>query len=196
MPVAAVVGTAEGAETFRGPGHKVRRARWDLLLAAGAQVGLRRRRPCHRAHPPVAVRVLLEPAAAVDEARLEVVPHAGLPRLTAAATTGTVAAGHDVQCRWRGAQWPQQADRQRQEEGTVPRYDVRCRACGTTFEVNRTMARADDPAPCPHGHDDTVRLLPTVGLTGRAGRAGSATATATAPTATTGGGCCGGACCG
>ena len=80
----------------------------------------------------------------------------------------------------------------------MPRYDVRCRACGTTFEVNRPMARAAEPAPCPHGHDDTVRLLPTVGLTGRAG---SATATAagsratTAPTAI-GGGCCGGACCG
>jgi putative FmdB family regulatory protein len=70
----------------------------------------------------------------------------------------------------------------------VPRYDVRCRACGTTFEVNRAMARADEPAPCPHGHDDTVRLLPTVGLTGRAG-AGTAPSTAS-------GGCCGGGCCG
>ncbi len=51
----------------------------------------------------------------------------------------------------------------------MPIYDVRCRACGTTFEVNRPMARADDPAPCPAGHDDTVRLLPTVAITGRAG---------------------------
>ena len=73
----------------------------------------------------------------------------------------------------------------------MPRYDVRCRACGTTFEVNRPMARADEPAPCPQGHDDTVRLLPTVGLTGRAGIATSAM---TAPAAS--GGCCGGACCG
>ena len=76
----------------------------------------------------------------------------------------------------------------------MPRYDVRCRACGTTFEVNRPMARADEPAPCPHGHDDTVRLLPTVGLTGRAGSAAATAPTGT--TATTGGGCCGGACCG
>ena len=76
----------------------------------------------------------------------------------------------------------------------MPRYDVRCRACGTMFEVNRPMARAGEPAPCPHGHDDTVRLLPTVGLTGRAG--GVAAARATAPTAPAGGGCCGGACCG
>jgi putative FmdB family regulatory protein len=74
----------------------------------------------------------------------------------------------------------------------VPRYDVRCRACGTTFEVNRPMARAGEPAPCPHGHDDTVRLLPTVGLMGRAA---GATAPAV-PGAPTGGGCCGGACCG
>jgi putative FmdB family regulatory protein len=74
----------------------------------------------------------------------------------------------------------------------VPRYDVRCRACGTTFEVNRPMARADEPAPCPSGHEDTVRLLPTVGLTGRTG-----TRTATAPAPAGGsGGCCGGGCCG
>ena len=78
----------------------------------------------------------------------------------------------------------------------MPRYDVRCRACGETFEVNRTMARADDPAPCPQGHDDTVRLLPTVGLTGRAGT-GTATATAPARVDSAGaGGCCGGGCCG
>ncbi len=78
----------------------------------------------------------------------------------------------------------------------MPRYDVRCRACGTTFEVNRSMAQADDPAPCPQGHDDTVRLLPTVGLTGRAGT-GTATAPAPARVDSAGaGGCCGGGCCG
>ncbi len=70
----------------------------------------------------------------------------------------------------------------------MPRYDVRCRACGDTFVVSRPMAQADDPAPCPQGHDDTVRLLPTVGVTGRAGTSG-----APAPS---GGGCCGGGCCG
>jgi putative FmdB family regulatory protein len=68
----------------------------------------------------------------------------------------------------------------------VPRYDIRCRACGATFEVVRPMAQADDPAPCPAGHDDTVRLLPTVGLTGRAA--------ATAGPRPAGGGCCGGGC--
>ncbi len=76
----------------------------------------------------------------------------------------------------------------------MPRYDVRCRACGATFEVNRSMAQADDPAPCPQGHADTVRLLPTVGLTGRAGT-GTATAAAPARVESAGGGCCGGGCC-
>ncbi|GAA1648309.1 FmdB family zinc ribbon protein [Catellatospora bangladeshensis] len=71
----------------------------------------------------------------------------------------------------------------------MPRYDFRCRACGDTFEVNRPMVAAGDPAPCPAGHDDTVKLLTTVGLAGRAG-AGSP-----APAPSGGGGCCGGGCC-
>jgi putative FmdB family regulatory protein len=75
----------------------------------------------------------------------------------------------------------------------MPTYDVRCRACGTTFEVSRPMAQADDPAPCPHGHDDTVRLLPTVGVLGRAGAARPAAGPAAGPAG--GGGCCGGGCC-
>jgi putative FmdB family regulatory protein len=199
--VPAVVRTAEGAEAIGRPGDDMRGARRDLLPAAGAHVRLRRRRACDRPDPPVPVRVLLEPTAAVDEPRLEVVPD-GRPRRrappaarrsqrAAPAAARAVAAGHDVKCRGRDAQWPAQADPQRDEEGTVPRYDVRCRACGTTFEVNRPMARADEPAACPHGHDDTVRLLPTVGLTGRAG---TVTSSVSAPAAS--GGCCGGACCG
>lgn len=75
----------------------------------------------------------------------------------------------------------------------MPRYDVRCRACGTTFEVERPMASADEPAPCPQGHDDTVRLLPTVGL---AGRASAPARAASGGGAAGGGGCCGGGCCG
>ncbi|MGA4728976.1 FmdB family zinc ribbon protein [Micromonospora taraxaci] len=65
----------------------------------------------------------------------------------------------------------------------MPRYEFRCRACGDTFEVNRSMAAAGDPANCPHGHTDTVKLLSAIAVTGRGG--------APAPT---GGGCCGGAC--
>ena len=48
------------------------------------------------------------------------------------------------------------------------------------------MAEASDPCPCPEGHTDTVKLLSTVAVGGRAGAGG-------AP-AGGGGGCCGGAC--
>ena len=68
----------------------------------------------------------------------------------------------------------------------MPRYDYRCRACGDTFEVSRSMT-ATTAVACPHGHDDTVKLLSTIALTGRdSGGVG-------APRAG-GGGCCGGAC--
>jgi hypothetical protein len=48
------------------------------------------------------------------------------------------------------------------------------------------MADAREPARCPEGHDDTVKLLSTVAVTGRA------TGMSTQPSS--GGGCCGGAC--
>jgi putative FmdB family regulatory protein len=67
----------------------------------------------------------------------------------------------------------------------VPRYDFRCRACGATFEVSRPMTESSAPASCPDGHDDTVKLLSTVAVTG---------GTTAAPPS--GGGCCGGGCCG
>jgi len=75
---------------------------------------------------------------------------------------------------------------------TVPRYDFRCRECSTTFEVDRPMAAASDPARCPDGHVDTVKLLNAVALGGRSGA--TRAAMPTAPTG--GGGCCGGGCCG
>ena len=69
----------------------------------------------------------------------------------------------------------------------MPRYDYRCRACGATFEVSRPMSESSDPCTCPAGHDDTVKLLSTVAVGGRAtpsaGRAGGGA-----------GGCCGGPC--
>jgi putative FmdB family regulatory protein len=65
----------------------------------------------------------------------------------------------------------------------MPRYEFRCRACGAAFEVDRPMSAAGDPAECPRGHHDTVKLLSTVSLAGRA-----------APAATPSAGCCGGAC--
>ncbi|MEV4800707.1 zinc ribbon domain-containing protein [Nonomuraea sp. NPDC049421] len=68
----------------------------------------------------------------------------------------------------------------------MPRYDFRCRACGSTFEVSRPMSASDAPAACPEGHDDTVKLLSTVSMTGSAAapKGGGG-----------GGGCCGGGCC-
>jgi putative FmdB family regulatory protein len=69
----------------------------------------------------------------------------------------------------------------------MPRYEYRCRACGDTFEVNRPMTESSAPTRCPDGHEDTVKLLSTVALSGRA-TGGSA------PVSAGGGGCCGGAC--
>ena len=70
----------------------------------------------------------------------------------------------------------------------MPRYEFRCRACGDTFEVTRPMAAANQAATCPGGHDDTVKLLSTVAMTGRSAAGPAAGAAAT------GGGCCGGSC--
>jgi putative FmdB family regulatory protein len=67
----------------------------------------------------------------------------------------------------------------------VPRYDFRCRTCGATFEVTRPMAAAADPAACPDGHRDTVKLMSLVSVGGRAGAD---------PAPAGAGGCCGGAC--
>lgn len=74
----------------------------------------------------------------------------------------------------------------------MPRYEFRCRECATTFEVDRPMAASSDPADCPHGHADTVKLLSTIAL---GGRSPTAPRPAMAP-AGGGGGCCGGGCCG
>ncbi|WP_309113935.1 zinc ribbon domain-containing protein [Saccharothrix sp.] len=68
----------------------------------------------------------------------------------------------------------------------MPTYEFRCKACGATFDVKRPMTEASTPAPCPQGHDDTVKLLSMAGLSGKA--------TQSAPQAG-GGGCCGGGCC-
>ncbi|MEE4543742.1 zinc ribbon domain-containing protein [Streptomyces sp. V4-01] len=70
----------------------------------------------------------------------------------------------------------------------MPRYEYRCKACGTTFEMRRPMSQSDAPAPCPQGHDDTVKLLSTVAV--------GSSAPAPAPSGGGGGGgCCGGGCC-
>ncbi|MDB1087763.1 zinc ribbon domain-containing protein [Streptomyces sp. ACA25] len=71
----------------------------------------------------------------------------------------------------------------------MPRYEFRCRSCGSQFELNRPMAQSGAPATCPQGHEDTVKLLSTVAV------GGVSSAPAAAP-AGGGGGCCGGGCCG
>ena len=65
----------------------------------------------------------------------------------------------------------------------MPTYEFRCRSCGATFTESRPMSASGDPATCPDGHDDTVRLL-GIAAAGRTG----------APASGGGGGCCGGAC--
>ncbi|GAA2930049.1 zinc ribbon domain-containing protein [Streptomyces enissocaesilis] len=70
----------------------------------------------------------------------------------------------------------------------MPRYEYRCRSCGTSFELNRPMAESSAPATCPDGHDDTVKLLSAVAV------GGTAKSAPAAPSG--GGGCCGGGCCG
>jgi putative FmdB family regulatory protein len=69
----------------------------------------------------------------------------------------------------------------------MPTYAYRCRECSQTFEQRRAMSESNAPASCPHGHEDTVKLLSTVALAGSA-TPGPASA---APS----GGCCGGGCC-
>jgi hypothetical protein len=49
------------------------------------------------------------------------------------------------------------------------------------------MSSSGDTATCPQGHDDTVKLLNTVGLGGLSSGGG-------APVGGGGGGCCGGGC--
>ncbi|WP_071655502.1 FmdB family zinc ribbon protein [Mangrovactinospora gilvigrisea] len=72
----------------------------------------------------------------------------------------------------------------------MPRYEYRCRECGSTYELNRPMDQSGAPAPCPEGHTDTVKLLSTVAVGGRA----SASAAGGPGGGPAGGGCCGGAC--
>jgi putative FmdB family regulatory protein len=74
----------------------------------------------------------------------------------------------------------------------VPTYEFRCRTCDSVFEERRPMAQVAEPAACPDGHADTVRLLSFLAAT-RPDRANGGAAMA-APGA--GGGCGGGGGCG
>ncbi|MBM9510620.1 FmdB family zinc ribbon protein [Actinacidiphila acididurans] len=74
----------------------------------------------------------------------------------------------------------------------MPRYEYRCRSCGSTFELRRPMSQANAPTLCPAGHDDTVKLLSTVSV---AVGGGASSAPSSSPESGGGGGCCGGGCC-
>ena len=73
----------------------------------------------------------------------------------------------------------------------MPTYEYRCRACGETFELRRSMAESDDAATCPSGHDDTSRLLSVFAAVGSASASG---ASGPSPSAGPPAGPCGGGC--
>lgn len=81
--------------------------------------------------------------------------------------------------------------------GPMPRYEYRCKTCGSTFELRRPMSQSSAPTVCPKGHDDTVKLLSTVAVGSSSSSASSSTSSsaAPAPASGNGGGCCGGGCC-
>ncbi|MGI8798242.1 MAG: FmdB family zinc ribbon protein [Pseudonocardia sp.] len=76
----------------------------------------------------------------------------------------------------------------------MPRYEFRCLDCSreggqSIFEVSRPMSAASDPASCPAGHDDTVKLLSMVSMVSSVGSGSSGSSGSSG-----GGGCCGGSC--
>ena len=74
----------------------------------------------------------------------------------------------------------------------MPRYEYRCRTCGSVYEERRRMADADDPAVCPDGHVGATRLLPVFATIGRDAGDGPTGELCGAPVA---GGCGGGCAC-
>jgi putative FmdB family regulatory protein len=70
----------------------------------------------------------------------------------------------------------------------MPLYEYRCRTCDDTFEMRRAMSESNEPAPCPAGHTDSVRLLSVFASVG--GTPGSGGGASAAPQ----GGGCGSAC--
>jgi putative FmdB family regulatory protein len=41
----------------------------------------------------------------------------------------------------------------------VPKYDFRCDACGSVFELTRPFSQSDLPATCPHDDASATRLF-------------------------------------
>jgi putative FmdB family regulatory protein len=75
----------------------------------------------------------------------------------------------------------------------MPRYEFRCQDCtdlgaSSVFEVTRPMSASGEPATCPAGHRNTVKLLSTVAMTS------GSSAMSSGQRGGAGGGCCGGGC--
>jgi putative FmdB family regulatory protein len=52
----------------------------------------------------------------------------------------------------------------------MPLYDYRCLACGSTFELLRSLREAEEKLTCPNCHSEQVeRLLSTFATGGCAG---------------------------
>ncbi|NBY45159.1 MAG: zinc ribbon domain-containing protein [Acidimicrobiia bacterium] len=62
----------------------------------------------------------------------------------------------------------------------MPMYEFRCRTCDEIFEERRAMSAANDPAKCPQGHENAVRLLSVFASVG-SGNSGSTAPTMPAP---------------
>jgi putative FmdB family regulatory protein len=78
----------------------------------------------------------------------------------------------------------------------MPTYEFRCRTCDSVFEERRPMSDASQPATCPAGHPDAVKLLSVFASVG--GRQASGVSSAdvsTAMSAPRAGGCGGGCAC-
>lgn len=71
-------------------------------------------------------------------------------------------------------------------------YEFRCKTCEENFEVRRPMSEAGEPALCPAGHDNTVRLLSVFASVG----GGGGTSPMAAAMSSGGGGGCGCGSCG
>jgi putative FmdB family regulatory protein len=62
----------------------------------------------------------------------------------------------------------------------MPMYEFRCRTCDEVFEERRAMSAANDPAKCPQGHENAVRLLSVFASVG-GGNSGSTAPAMPAP---------------
>jgi putative FmdB family regulatory protein len=69
----------------------------------------------------------------------------------------------------------------------MARYEYLCKDCGSTFELQRSMAAAEGDIRCPDGHAQVRRRFSVFATTGGAGAEAPAMGGG-------GGGCCGGAC--